>query len=114
MSLVFRAKHQNAMAKRAIQTIIYMARTFMAHIFSIGLSNELMICPCEDLAVKHAAWVHNCIPNQTSGSMFLQRSYRAPYSMLSWCVGFYTGLVYDVVLSWQRILVGQMESEYSE
>ena len=41
--------------------------------------------------------------------MFLQGSYRALYSMLSWYVGLYTSLVYDVMISWQGLLVGQME-----
>ena len=40
------AKHQNAMAERAIQTIMHMARTFMVMFLFIGLSEELMICPC--------------------------------------------------------------------
>lgn len=60
-------KHQNAMTKCAIQTIVYMATTFMVHV-SVHWSeqgvNDLALW---GFAVYHAAWIHDCIPNQSSG-----------------------------------------------
>jgi hypothetical protein len=60
-------KHQNAMAERPIQTIIYMARTFMVHVSLHWAERGVDDLSLWGFAVKHAAWIHNRIPNQTSG-----------------------------------------------
>jgi len=61
------AQHQNAKAERGIQTIMWMARSFMLH---VGLRwNEHGV---DDLglwtfAVQHAAWIYNRLPNMQTG-----------------------------------------------
>ena len=40
-----RAKHQNSLAERTIQTIMYTARTYIVHV-----------------SLQHAAWVQNSVP----------------------------------------------------
>eukprot|EP00956_Cyclotella_meneghiniana_P008774 scaffold12007_cov42-Cyclotella_meneghiniana.AAC.5 len=61
------AQHQNAEAERAIQTVMYMARTFMIHAalqWGSDGSDDLLLWP---FAVDHAAWLYNRIPQQKSG-----------------------------------------------
>jgi hypothetical protein len=61
------AQHQNARAKRAIQTIMYMARSFMVHAslhWTDRGSDDISLWP---FAVKHAVWLYNQVPNCTSG-----------------------------------------------
>ena len=60
-------KHQNAMAERAIQTIIYMARTFIVHVSLHWSERGANDFSSWGLAIKHAAWIHNRLPSQTSG-----------------------------------------------
>ncbi|KAL7484967.1 hypothetical protein ACHAW6_010562 [Cyclotella cf. meneghiniana] len=55
------------MAERAIKTIIYMARTFMVHVSFHWSEQGVEDLSLMRLAIKHAVWIHNCIPNQTSG-----------------------------------------------
>ncbi len=60
-------QHQNSKAERAIQTIMYMARTFLVH-----SSLRLMDMGADDIsfwpfAVKHAVWLYNHVPNFESG-----------------------------------------------
>ncbi len=60
------AQHQNARAERSIQTIMYMARTFMLHVafdWSDYHVDDLSLWP---FAVKHAVWLYNRIPNQVT------------------------------------------------
>ena len=60
-------KHQNAEAEQAIQTIMYMARSFMIHAglhWSGDGSDDLGLW---SFAVDHAAWLYNRIPQQKSG-----------------------------------------------
>eukprot|EP00956_Cyclotella_meneghiniana_P020859 scaffold37342_cov71-Cyclotella_meneghiniana.AAC.1 len=61
------AQHQNAEAERAIQTVMYMARSFMIHTAlnwgEFG-SDDLSLW---SFAVDHAAWLYNRIPQRTSG-----------------------------------------------
>jgi hypothetical protein len=61
------AQHQNSKAERAIQTIMYMARTFLVHSSlhwtDIG-ADDISLWP---FAVKHAVWLYNRVPNQESG-----------------------------------------------
>jgi hypothetical protein len=61
------AQHQNAGSERAIQTIMYMARTFMVHD-----SLHWTDCGSDDLSlwsfvVKHSVWIYNRVPNAWSG-----------------------------------------------
>jgi hypothetical protein len=61
------AQHQNARAERVIQTIMYMAQTFLVHSslhWSEQGSDDISIWP---FAVKHAVWLYNRIPNCLSG-----------------------------------------------
>ena len=61
------AQHQNARAERAIQTIMYMARTFMVHAslhWSERGSDDLSLW---SFAVKHSVWIYNRVPNARSG-----------------------------------------------
>ena len=66
-------QHQNARAKRAIQTIIYMIRTFMIHVSlhwnECGIDN-LSLWP---FVVHHAAWLYNRLPNRVTGLTPLER-----------------------------------------
>jgi hypothetical protein len=61
------AQHQNSKAERAIQTIMYMARTFMVHSSlhwtDMG-ADDISLWP---FAVKHAVWIYNRVPNRESG-----------------------------------------------
>jgi len=61
------AKYQNSITERAIQTIMYMARTFMFNV-SLHWSEQGV----DDLvlwgfAVKHAGWVYDHVPNRMLG-----------------------------------------------
>ena len=60
-------QHQNARAERAIQTIMYMARTFMVHAtlhWTERGSDDLSLW---SFAVKHSVWIYNRVPNARSG-----------------------------------------------
>ncbi len=60
-------QHQNARAERVIQTIMYMAQTFMVHAslhWTESGSDDLSLW---SFAVKHSVWVYNCVPNVWSG-----------------------------------------------
>jgi hypothetical protein len=61
------AQHQNARAEQAIQTIMYMARTFMVHAslhWTEHGSDDLSLW---SFAVKHSVWIYNRVPNARSG-----------------------------------------------
>ena len=61
------AKHQNAEAERAIQTGMYMARSFMIHAalhWGEDGSDDISLW---SFAVDHAAWLYNRIPQRRSG-----------------------------------------------
>ena len=61
------AQHQNARAERAIQTIMYMARTFLLHVslhWTEYKVDDLSLWP---FAVKHAVWLYNRLPNRITG-----------------------------------------------
>lgn len=61
------AQHQNAEAERAIQTIMYMARSFMIHAalnWGDHGSDDLSLW---SFAVDHSAWLYNRIPQRQSG-----------------------------------------------
>ena len=64
------AKH--ALAERAIQTIIFMSRTFIVHVSLYWTEQGVEDLPLWRFAVKHAAWIHNQIPNRTSGLIPLE------------------------------------------
>ena len=61
------AQHQNAQAKCAIQTIMFMARCCMVHSslhWTDQGSDDILLWP---FAVKHAVWFYNRVPNRLSG-----------------------------------------------
>ena len=61
------AQHQNSEAERAIQTIMYMARSFMIHAamhWGEDDSGDISLWP---FAVDHAAWLYNRLPQRRSG-----------------------------------------------
>jgi len=61
------AKHQNAEAERAIQTVMYMARLFMLHgALNWGEDGSDNIS-LWSFAVDYAAWLYNHIPQRGSG-----------------------------------------------
>ena len=61
------AQHQNAKAERAIQTIMWMARTFMLHVSLHWTDRGVDDIALWGFAVKHAAWLYNRIPNRITG-----------------------------------------------
>ena len=60
------AHHQNEKAEQAIQTIMYMARTFVVHSSLHWTENGADDLSLWIFAVKHAAWLYNRIPNRVS------------------------------------------------
>jgi hypothetical protein len=61
------AQHQNAEAERAIQTVMYMARSFMVHAalhWGADGSDDVSLW---SFAVDYAAWLYNRIPQRRSG-----------------------------------------------
>ena len=61
------AHHQNARAERAIQTIMYMARSFMIHV-SLRWNDQHVDDICLwPFAVRHAVWLYNRLPNRVTG-----------------------------------------------
>jgi hypothetical protein len=61
------AKHQNSLAERAIQTVVYMARTFMVHVSLHWTERGVDDLALWGFAVKHAAWIYNRVPSRSSG-----------------------------------------------
>jgi hypothetical protein len=61
------AQHQNSKAEQAIQTIMYMTRTFLVH-SSLNWTDmgadDISLWP---FSVKHAVWLYNRVPNFESG-----------------------------------------------
>jgi len=61
------AQHQNARAERAIQTIMYMAWTFIVHAslhWTERGSDDLSLW---SFLVKHSVWIYNSVLNAWSG-----------------------------------------------
>ena len=62
---------QHAKVERAIQTIMYMVCNFLVHVslqwFERGVDLALW-----SFAIKHAAWLHNQLPNCDSGLVSLE------------------------------------------
>ena len=61
------AKHQNSEAERAIQTIMYMARSFMIHSALHWTTHGADDLSLWSFAVDHAAWLYNRVPRRKSG-----------------------------------------------
>jgi hypothetical protein len=61
------AQHQNAHAERAIQTIMYMAQTFMVHASLHWTERGLDNLSLWSFTVKHLVWVYNRVPNVRLG-----------------------------------------------
>jgi hypothetical protein len=68
------AQHQNARAEWAIQTIMYMAQTFMVHALLYWTDCGLDDLSLWSFAVKHSVWVYNRVPNVKSGLTPLELS----------------------------------------
>ena len=61
-----RAQHQNALAEHAIQTIMYMAWSYMVHAplhWTERESDDILLWP---FAIKHVVWLYNCVLNHLS------------------------------------------------
>lgn len=67
------AQHQNAKAERAIGIVMNMARTFMVNVSLNWAGNGVNNVNLWPLAVKHAVWLYNRIPNRTTGLTPLER-----------------------------------------
>jgi transposase InsO family protein len=66
------AQHQNAKAERSIQTMTYMARSFMIHTaLNLGEYGSGDIALLWSLVVNYAAWLYNHIPHRSSGITLL-------------------------------------------
>jgi len=83
------AQHQNARAERVIQTIMYMAQTFMVHAslhWTDRGSDDLSLW---SFAVKHSVWIYNRVPNARSGltSLELVTEERSDYLLVGQIVG---------------------------
>jgi hypothetical protein len=61
------AQHQNAEAERAIQTVMYMARSFMIHAALHWGEDGSGDIELWSFALDHAAWLYNRIPQRFSG-----------------------------------------------
>ena len=61
------AQHQNANAERTIQTIMYMACTFLIHVSLHWSDHGVDDLFLWSFAVKHAAWLYNRLPNRVTG-----------------------------------------------
>jgi hypothetical protein len=61
------AQHQNAKAERAIQTIMWMARSFMLHVSLHWTERGVDDIALWPFAVKHAVWIYNRLPNRGTG-----------------------------------------------
>ncbi len=61
------AQHQNSKAEQAIQTIMYMARTFLVHSSLLWSDMGVDDISLWLFAVQHAVWLYNRVPNQVSG-----------------------------------------------
>ena len=60
-------QHQNSKAERAMQTIMYMACTFLVHSSLHWMDMGADDISLRPFAVKHAVWLYNLVPNQESG-----------------------------------------------
>ena len=67
------AQHQNSRAESAIQTIMYMARTFMIHSSWHWTDNWVDDLTLWSFAVKHSVWVFNIVTNQELGISPMER-----------------------------------------
>ena len=61
------AQHQNAEAERAIQTVTYMARSFMVHTALHWAEDGAAELNLWSFAIDYAAWLYNRIPQRLSG-----------------------------------------------
>jgi hypothetical protein len=60
------AQHQNARAEHAIQTIMFMAHSFMVHASLHWTGRGLDGILLWPFAVKHVVWIYNRVPNHQS------------------------------------------------
>ncbi len=69
--------NQNARAERAIQTILYMARTFMVHYSLHWTERGVDDLSLWSFAVKHSVWLYKRLLNQESGITPMEHLTRA-------------------------------------
>ena len=60
-------QHQNAEAERVIQTVMYMARSFMVHAALNWGEDGLEDITLWPFVMDYTTWLYNCIPQQFSG-----------------------------------------------
>ena len=60
------AAHQNAVAEKAIKTIVNMARTMLLHA-ALRSPEGTITMDLWPMAMDHASWLYNCIPKQSTG-----------------------------------------------
>jgi hypothetical protein len=65
-------QHQNAQAEYAIQTIMYMAHSFMVHSSLHWTDQGLDDILLWSFAVKHLVWLYNHVPNSPSDLTVLE------------------------------------------
>ena len=65
------SKDKNARAEKAVQNIMYMARTFMVHSSLHWKYHRVDDISIWSFAVNHAVWLHNRLPNYRSGITLL-------------------------------------------
>ena len=67
------AQFENGCAEKAIQTIFWMARTFMLHVALRWNEHEVDNPRLWPFAVQHAVWIYNRLPNRVTGLTPLER-----------------------------------------
>ena len=60
------AAHQNAVAERAIKTVVNMARTMLLHA-ALRSSEGVITAELWPMAMDHAIWLYNHIPHSDTG-----------------------------------------------
>ena len=60
------AAHQNAVAERAIKTVVNMARTMLLHA-ALRSSEGVITAELWPMAIDHATWLYNCILHSDTG-----------------------------------------------
>ena len=73
------SQHQNSWSERAIQTIMYMAWTFLVHISLHWKDRGADVLSLWYFAVKHLVWMYNWLPNKESELTPLEIMTRSKY-----------------------------------
>ena len=82
------AAHQNAVAERAIKTVVNMARSMLLHA-ALRSPEGAITAEFWPMAMDHATWLYNCIPHMDTGfapiQLWTQSSYMDTKHVLSCC-----------------------------